>query len=422
MSNINEKENNDGSINTTAVDSNGNGDLVATDTTTVQPSTQTVRFERISNGTCDLTFTPTPTTTTSTTNNTSKVATDTTDTTTTQPNNVSITNVSFPYVFDPSEYGFNSVNGTYTFDCCGCPYVFVIDGEDVTTTTTTKDVTTTTTTKDVTTTTTTEDVTTTTTTEDVTTTTTTEVCDICTTVRVRKANVKALTPVTFNYIDCDNVSQTATLTRLASTVDLCVCSGSIPSSDDYSIEFIEICTTGLPVLTCDLLGFTVNNGESGDLVTFNNGSGLSIPVSVFPTQYVMGVGTYTLTVTVPSGYSNEGATLECVNNEVIVTSSGGNTTTTSTGSSEAFCAKITYGPNSPDKLQTSLGGEIHEFLISQQLVFLDSDGGGYFNKCTDTGTFLVVEGNSPRVISEIDDIDVTYNTEDRCVGEQDCTR
>ena len=420
MSNINEKENNDGSINTTTVDSNGNGDLAATDTTTVQPSTQTVRFERMSNGKCDLTFTPTSTTsTTSTTNNTSKAATDTTDTTTTQPNNVSITNVSFPYEFDPLDHGFNSVNGIYTFDCCGCSYEFVIDGEDtfVTTTTTTEDVTTTTTTiKDVST-------TTTSTTEDVTTTTTTEdVCDNCTTVRVRKPNVKTPTPVTFNYIDCDNVSQTATLTRLAPTVDLCVCSGSIPSSDDYSIEFIEICTTGLPVLTCDLLGFTVNNGESGDLVTFNNGSGLSIPASVFPTQYVMGVGTYTLTVTVPSGYSNEGATLECVNDEVIVTSSGGDTTTTSTGSSEAFCAKITYGPDSPDKLQTSLGGEIHEFLISQQLVFLDSDGGGYFNKCTDTGTFLVVEGNSPRVISEIDDIDVTYNTEDRCVGEQDCTR
>lgn len=427
MSNINEKENNDGSINTTAVDSNGNGDLAATDTTTVngngsldatdtttvQPSTQTVRFERMSNGKCDLTFTPTSTT--STTNNTSKAATDTTDTTTTQPNNVSITNVSFPYEFDPLDHGFNSVNGIYTFDCCGCSYEFVIDGEDnfVTTTTTTEDVTTTTTTSKDVSTTTTEDVTTTTTTEDV--------CDNCITVRVSRNNL--LNSVSFDYIDCDNNSQTYTFTTKVSVVDLCVCTGSIQSSEDYVIEIIDDCETGLPVLTCEMLDITVNNGESGDVVTFINGSGLLIPAQVTPSQYILGQSTYTVTVTVPNGYSNAGNTLECVSNEVVVTSGGSDTTTTSTrGSSEAFCAKITYGPNSPDKLQTSLGGEIHEFLISQQLTYLDSDGGGYFNKCTDTGTFLVVEGNSPRVIMQIDDIDVTFNTEDRCVGEQDCTR
>lgn len=433
MSNINEKENNNGSINTTAVNSNGNvdiaatdtatvngnGDLIATDTTTVQPSTQTVRFERISNGTCDLTFTPTPTTTTSTTNNTSKAATDTTDTTTTQPNNVIITNVSFPYVFDPSEYGFNSVNGTYMFDCCGCPYEFVIDGEDnfvTTTTTTEKDVTTSTSTSTSTTS------TTSTSTSTTSTTTTKEGCNNCTTVRVRKANVKTTTSVTFNYIDCDNVSQTATLTRLVPTVDLCVCSDSIPSSDDYSIEFIEMCTTGLPVLTCDLLQFTVNDGESGESVTYNNESGLSILASVSPAQYVMGVGTYTLTVTVPSGYSNEGATLECVNDEVIVTSSGGNITTTSTkGSNNSFCAKITYGPNSPDRLQTAQGDEIYEFLISEQFSVENPDGGGFFRICTNNGAFLVVENNNaPRVIQESDDIEIEFNTEDLCNGDNDC--
>jgi len=432
MSNINEKENNNVSINNTSIDSNGNGDLAATDTTTVngngsldatdtttvQPSTQTVRFERMSNGKCDLTFTPTTTTsTTSTTNNTSKAATDTTDTTTTQPNSVSIPNVSFPYEFDPLDHGFNSVNGTYTFDCCGCPYVFVIDGEDnsvTTTTTTTKDVTTTTTTtKDVTTTTTTEDVTTTTTTEDV--------CDNCITVRVRRIN--SSNTVSFDYIDCDNDSQTYTFTTKGSVVDLCVCTGSIPSSDDYTVEFIEECATGLPVLTCDLLSYTVNNGENGGLVTYNRGSGLFIPAQVTPSQYVLGQSTYTVSVTVPNGYSNAGETLECVSDEVIVSQGGGDTTTTSTrGSSEAFCAKITYGPNSPDKLQTSLGGEIHEFLISQQLTYENEDGGGFFNKCTDTGTFFVVEGNSPRYISQIDDIDITYNTDNRWVSEQDCTK
>ena len=428
MSNINEKENNNGSVNNTSIDSNGNGDLAATDTTTVngngdlaatdtttvQPSTQTVMFERMSNGKCDLTFTPTSTT--STTNNTSKAATDTTDTTTTQPNSVSIPNVSFPYEFDPLDHGFNSVNGTYTFDCCGCPYVFVIDGEDnsvTTTTTTTKDVTTTTTT--------TKDVTTTTTEEVTTTTTTEDVCDNCTTVRVRRIN--SSNTVSFDYIDCDNDSQTYTYTTKVGVVDLCVCAGSIPSSDDYTVEFIEECTTGLPVLTCDLLSYSVNNGTNGELVSYSSGSGLFIPAQITPFQYVLGQSTYTVSVTVPNGYSNAGETLECVSDEVIVSQGGGDTTTTSTkGSSEAFCAKITYGPNSPDKLQTSLGGEIHEFLISQQLTFSDGNGGGFFNKCTDTGTFFVVEGNSPRYISQIDDIDITYNTDDRCVGEQDCTK
>ena len=452
MSNINEKENNNVSINNTSIDSNGNGDLAATDTitvngngsldatdtttvnvngsldatdtTTVQPSTQTVRFERMSNGKCDLTFTPTTTTsTTSTTNNTSKAATDTTDTTTTQPNSVSIPNVSFPYEFDPLDHGFDNIYGEYKFDCCGCPYLITIE-VPVTTTSTTEEVTTTTT-EEVTTTTTSKDtdpITTTTTTEEVTTTTTTEdVCDNCTTVRVRRNTL--LYGVSFDYIDCDNDSQSYTFPTKVSVVDLCVCTGSIPSSDDYTIEFIEECTTGLPVLTCDLLSYTVNDGENGELVSFNNGSGLFIPAQVTPSQYVLGVGTYTVSVTVPNGYSNAGETLECVSDEVIVSQGGGDTTTTSTkGSSDAFCAKVTYGPNSPNKLQTSLGGEIHEFLISMQITYENEDGGGFFNKCTDTGTFFVVEGNSPRVIRESDEIDVTYNADDLCDGDYHCDR
>ena len=297
--------------------------------------------------------------------------------------------------------------------------MFVIDGEDnsvTTTTTTTKDVTTTTTTtKDVTTTTTTEDVTTTTTTEDV--------CEYCNTVRVRRVGKSnSSNNVSFDYIDCNNVSQTYTFTNRVGVVDLCIC--TIPSSDDYAVEFVGECATGLPELTCDLLLYSVNNGENGGPVSYSNGSGLLIPALVTPFQYVLGQSTYTVSVTVPNGYSNAGETLECVSDEVIVSQGGGDITTTSTrGSSEAFCAKITYGPNSPDKLQTSLGGEIHEFLISMQLTVVNADGGGYFNKCTDTGTFFVVEGsNSPRVIRESDDIDVTFNPDDLCDGDYNCER
>jgi hypothetical protein len=299
--------------------------------------------------------------------------------------------------------------------------VFVIDGEDNSvTTTTTEEVTTTTTSKD------TDPITTTTTTEEVTTTTTTEdVCDNCTTVRVRKNPLS--TNVSFDYIDCDNNSQSYTFQTKVAVIDLCVCAGSIPSSDDYTVEFIEECTTGLPVLTCDLLQFTVNDGENGEQVSFNNGSGLFIPAQVTPAQYNLIQGSYTVTVTVPSGYSNEGDTLDCVTDGVIVSQGGGDTTTTSTkGSSNAFCAKVTYGPNSPNnlKLRTTQGGEILEFQIDQMFTYSNEDGGGFFRICTDNGAFYVVENNSVRVIQESDDIDIEYNTDDRCTtdgsGNIDC--
>ena len=435
MSNINERENNIDSIDntpvvgngngslevtdTTPVDGNGNGSLEVTDTTTVdgngslevtdtttvQPSTQTVRFERMSNGKCDLTFTPTSTTsTTSTTNNTSKVA---TDTTTTQPNSVSIPNVPFPYEFDPLDHGFDNIYGEYKFDCCGCPYLITIEAPVTTTSTTEAPTTTTSTTEGRTTTTSTTEAPTTTTS------TTEDVCDNCITVRVRRINL--LNSVSFDYIDCDNDSQTYTFTTKGSVVDLCVCTGSIPSSNDYTVEFIEECTTGLPVLTCDLLAYSVNNGTNGELVSYSNGSDLFITPQITPFQYVLGQRTYTVSVTVPAGYSNAGETLECVSDEVIVSQGGGDTTTTSTkGSSEAFCAKVTYGPNSPTTLLTSQGGEVFQFQINQMLTFSNPDGGGFFRVCTDNGQFYVVENNSPRQIDEIDDIDIEFNTNDLC--------
>ncbi len=416
MSNINEKINNE---------SNGNGDLEATDTTTVQQTTQTVRFERISNGKCDLTFTPT-----SVQNLNQRLATDTPDTTTTttQPNSVNILNVSFPYIFDPSEHGVDDIYGTYTFDCCGCPYEYTIERPNTTTTSTTEDVTTTTSTeKDVTTTTSSSSTSTSTTTS---TTTTKDGCDNCNTVRVRKANLKDTNDVTFNYVDCDNVSQTGTLTRQKTVLDLCVCSGSIPSSNDYSIEFIDTCTTGLPVLTCDMLQYTVNDGESGDQTTFNNGSGLMIPAQISPNQYIMGTGTYIISVVVPSGYSNAGDTLKCVSDEVIVTSSGGDTTTTtSTKFVSSNCWEITIAPSNdgPEgigniptyEIWRRLPGDTNNTYFNTSQSFADE--AGRMRMCSTVAPTMIKKNGEPTALDN-DNPEFTYQrlTDITGVSDFDC--
>ena len=94
-------------------------------------------------------------------------------------NGVSAINVgpiTFPFTFDPTDYGQKTIDGDYIFNCDNdCSFIKTLSGYDVTTTTTTEAPTTTTTTTEepTTTTTTTEEVTTTTTTEEPTTTTTT---------------------------------------------------------------------------------------------------------------------------------------------------------------------------------------------------------------------------------------------------------
>ena len=426
MSNINEKENNDGSINsinTTAVDSNGNGDLAATDTTTVngngngslgatdtpdttttttQSSGQTVRFERMSNGTCDLTFTPTPTTTTTTANNTSKVVTDTTtptttnntskvatDTTTTQPNNVSIPNVSFPYVFNPSEHGFDDIYGSYVFDCCGCIYSIEVEAPTTTTTTTTKDVTTTTTTEDVTTTTTTEDVTTTTTTEDVTTTTTTE--DVTTTTTTLSCNsgcveVKVTrtlsSDLTIDYVNCNGDDQTLSFTPKTVVKYVCICEGSMTTKVGYSIELTNgQCTDGLPTFDCDKVGLNVEDGVAGESVVFTTDlNGQLIPGGISPSTYSTNVSTYTYSILVPSGYTNSGETLACSDNNVVVTSGGGDDLGT--------CYRVTTissgSVNSVELQRTLPGAGLSYFNFSQRIgeVDIDNENIQYFTVCS----------------------------------------
>ena len=429
MSNINERESNNDSINATAVDSNGNGngDLAATDTTavdsngsldatdtpdttttTTQSSGQTVRFERMSNGTCDLTFTPTPTTTTTTTNNRSKVA---TDTTTTQPNNVSIPNVSFPYVFNPSEHGFDHIYGSYVFDCCGCIYSIEVEAPTttttttlpVTTTTTTLPVTTTTTTEDVTTTTTTEDVTTTTTTEDVTTTTTTLSCNSgCVEVKVTRTLSSDLM---IDYVNCNGDDQTLSFTPKQVVKYVCICEGSMTTKVGYSIELTNgQCTDGLPTFDCDKVGLNVEDGVAGESVVFTTDlNGQLIPGGITPSTYSTNVSTYTYSIVVPSGYTNSGEALSCSDNNVVVTSGGGDDFGT--------CYRVTTlssGSVNSVELQRTLPGEgLSYFNFSQRIgeVDIDNENIQYFTVCSTNNPSGIRNTGGDGVVRVIDQSD-----------------
>ena len=380
MSNINERESNNDSINATAVD---------TTTTTTQSSGQTVRFERMSNGTCDLTFTPTPTTTTTTTNNMSMAA---TDTTTTQPNNVSIPNVSFPYVFNPSEHGFDNIYGSYVFDCCGC--IYSIEVEVPTTTTTTTVPVTTTTTVPVTTTTTVPVTTTTTvpvtttTTVPVTTTTTVPVTTTTTTLSCNSGCVEVKvtrtlsSDLTIDYVSCNGDDQTLSFTPKQVVKYVCICEGSMTTKVGYSIELTNgQCTDGLPTFDCDKVGLNVEDGVAGESVVFTNGLvGQLIVGSISPSTYSTNVSTYTYSILVPSGYTNSGETLACSDNNVVVTSGGGGDFGT--------CYRVTTlssGSVNSVELQRTLPGEgLSYFNFSQERgeVDIDNEDIQYFTVCS----------------------------------------
>ena len=422
MSNINERENNNDSINTTAVDSNGNGDLAVTDTTavdsngsldatdtpdtttTTQSSGQTVRFERMSNGTCDLTFTPTPTTT--------------------RPNNVSIPNVSFPYVFNPSEHGFDHIYGSYVFDCCGC--IYSIEVEAPTTTTTTTVPVTTTTTVPVTTTTTvpvttttTVPVTTTTTTVPITTTTTTLSCDSgCVEVKVTR---ELQSDLTIDYVNCNGDDQTLSFTPKTVVKYVCICEGSMDTKVGYSIELTNgQCTDGLPTFDCDKVGLNVEDGVAGESVVFTTDlNGQLIPGGISPSTYSTNVSTYTYSIVVPSGYTNSGEALACSDNNVVVTSGGGDDFGT--------CYRVTTlssGSANSVELQRMLPGEgLSYFNFSQERGELDIDNENiqYFTVCSTYNPAGIRDsgGGDLRIISESDGISI-QQLSTSCLTDLDC--
>ena len=199
-------------------------------------------------------------------------------------NGVSAINVgpiTFPFTFDPTDYGQKTIDGDYIFNCANdCSYTKTLSGYDVTTTTTIAPTTTTTTTEAPTTTTTTTERVTTTTTEAPTTTTTTE-------------------------------AQTTTT------------------------------TTTLSTFTCEDVTISLNDGKVGE--TVNGTVNVGVINDIVPSTYVGGVNSYSVSIVVPPGYSNSGQVIyECF---ATATGTFPVTTTTTTedlgGGQDAYCRTVT---------------------------------------------------------------------------------
>lgn len=202
---------------------------------------------------------------------------------------VNVGMVNFPYYFNPTDHnlGPNDVEGNYSFDCGSCVYEFIVTAGDVTTTTTPTPTTTTTTTE--------EDITTTTTEEDITTTTTP-------------------TPTTTTTTTEEDITTTTTPT---------------PTT-----------TTTLPLLECEDITITIPGGLEGSRISLNTinatkGNENFTVTGVSPNMIQAGSYNYSVTIEVPSTYSNEGP-LTCSGIEVI-----GLTTTTTSTTTENPCVNNT---------------------------------------------------------------------------------
>ena len=76
----------------------------------------------------------------------------------------------------------------------------------------------------------------------------------------------------------------------------------------------DLATTTLPTFTCDDANFTVNTGVENTGVSATS---TGVPTLIVPAHYVLGVNSYTATITVPAtdawgtAYSNAGGSIEC---------------------------------------------------------------------------------------------------------------
>ena len=76
----------------------------------------------------------------------------------------------------------------------------------------------------------------------------------------------------------------------------------------------DLATTTLPTFTCDDANFTVNTGVENTGVSATS---TGVPTAIVPAHYVLGVNSYTATITVPAtdawgtAYSNAGGSIEC---------------------------------------------------------------------------------------------------------------
>jgi len=67
--------------------------------------------------------------------------------------------------------------------------------------------------------------------------------------------------------------------------------------------------SNLSAFTCADAGFSMNDGTTGNAVSASVSAGTISSIS--PSTYQSGINTYTATITVPSGYSNTGETINC---------------------------------------------------------------------------------------------------------------
>ena len=229
---------------------------------------------------------------------------------------VNVGTVNFPYYFNPTDHnlGPNDVEGNYSFDCGSCVYEFIVTAGDVTTTTTPTPTTTTTTTE--------EDITTTTTPTPTTTTTTTE----------------------------EDITTTTTPTPTTTT------------------------TTTLPLLECKDITITIPGGLEGssiDLNTINatKGNENFTVTGVSPNMIQAGSYNYSVTIEVPSTYSNEGL-LTCSGIEVI-----GLTTTTTSTTTQTPCVEYELANRYREGGDTMTASYIDCDGVEQQAIILaDSEG------------------------------------------------
>ena len=70
-------------------------------------------------------------------------------------------------------------------------------------------------------------------------------------------------------------------------------------------------TTTLPQFACEEARYVQSNGYIDDLTSAGATSDFGTITSVSPSRYVSGTTTYTATITVPSGYSNAGQSIQC---------------------------------------------------------------------------------------------------------------
>ena len=120
------------------------------------------------------------------------------------------------------------------------------------------------------------------------------------------------------------VGNTVTATATEGTIGTITPSTYQLGSTTYSVQItapggytnagnIILCTdtaTGTPTFVCGDAGLSVNDGNVGATVTGTVTAGTIVSFS--PSTYVSGSNNYTATITVPSGYSNTGSTIDCV--------------------------------------------------------------------------------------------------------------